>query len=102
MSYFQTNEALLIVGGRNDEECKNMSTPFLEDIHFFLLDQKAWVQVKFTPFSQNLYRLTNHSMCTLSDGENYEKTFIFGGIAHSIKNKKIESANDDLYVPKFK
>jgi hypothetical protein len=38
MSYLQANEALLIVGGRNDEECKNMSTPFLEDIHLFLLD----------------------------------------------------------------
>ncbi len=38
MSYLQANEALLIVGGRNDDECKNMSTPFLEDIHLFLLD----------------------------------------------------------------
>jgi len=41
-------------------------------------------------------------MCTLSDGENYEKTFIFGGIAHSIKNKKNEAANEELYMPKFK
>ena len=58
--------------------------------------------MKFTPFSQKLYRLTNHSMCTLSDGENYEKTFIFGGIAHSIKNKKNDATNEELYMPKFK
>ena len=79
-----------------------MSTPFLEDIHLFLLDKKAWVQVKVTPCSQKLYRLTNHSMCTLTDGENYEKTLIFGGIAHSINNKNDEFLNDELNVPKYK
>ena len=41
-------------------------------------------------------------MCTLTDGENYEKTFIFGGIAHSIKNKKNDYSNDESYVPKLK
>ena len=25
----------------------------------------------------------NHSMCTVTDGENYEKTYIFGGITES-------------------
>jgi hypothetical protein len=38
MSYLLANDAILIVGGRNDEECKNMSTPYLEDIHIYLLD----------------------------------------------------------------
>ena len=47
------------------------------------MDQKAWIQVKYTPFSQKLFRLGNHSMCTISDGESYEKTIIFGGITHS-------------------
>ena len=77
---------MLVVGGRNDEACKSLNTPFLNDIHLFLLDQKAWVKVKYTPFSQRLYRLGNHTMCTMSDGETYEKTIIFGGITHSKLN----------------
>jgi hypothetical protein len=83
MSFLQANQALLVVGGRNDEVCKSLSTPFLNDIHLFLLDQKAWVSVKYTPFSQRLFRLGNHTMCTMTDGESYEKTIIFGGITHS-------------------
>ena len=89
MTFLPINQALLIVGGRNDKECKNMSTPFLDDIHLFLLDQKAWVSVKYTPFSQRLYRLGNHSMATMSDGDRYEKTVVFGGITH----KKFEPSN---------
>lgn len=84
ISFLQANQALLVVGGRNDEVCKSLSTPFLNDIHLFLLDQKAWVSVKYTPFSQRLYRLGNHAMCTMTDGESYEKTVIFGGITHSM------------------
>ena len=90
MSFLQANQALLVVGGRNDEVCKSLSTPFLNDIHLFLLDQKAWVGVKYTPFSQRLFRLGNHTMCTMTDGESYEKTIIFGGITHS----KIGLSND--------
>ena len=89
MTFLPLNQALLIVGGRNDKECKNMSTPFLDDIHLFLLDQKAWVSVKYTPFSQRLYRLGNHSMATMSDSDRYEKTVVFGGITH----KKFEPNN---------
>jgi len=83
MTFLPLNQALLIVGGRNDEVCKNLSTPFLEDIHLFLLDQKAWVSVKYTPFSQRLFRLGNHCMATMSDTETFEKTIVFGGITHS-------------------
>ena len=73
----------MIAGGRNDEECKNMSTPFLEDIHLFLLDQKAWIPVKYTPFSQRLLRLGNHTSCTMTNSFSYEKTILFGGITYS-------------------
>jgi hypothetical protein len=73
----------VIVGGRNDEVCKNLNTPFLDDIHLFLLDQKAWVSVKYTPASKRLYRLGNHCMATMSDFEKFEKTVVFGGITHS-------------------
>lgn len=38
MTWLPVNHGLLIAGGRNDEECKMMNTPFLNDIHIFLLD----------------------------------------------------------------
>ena len=83
MTFLPCNQALLIVGGRNDEVCKNLNTPFLNDIHLFLLDQKAWVSVKYTPTSERLFRLGNHAMATMTDFERYEKTIVFGGITHS-------------------
>mmetsp|Transcript_42735 Transcript_42735/g.65635 ORF Transcript_42735/g.65635 Transcript_42735/m.65635 type:complete len:236 (+) Transcript_42735:1805-2512(+) len=83
MTFLPINQALLIVGGRNDDVCKNLNTPFLNDIHLFLLDQKAWVSVKYTPSSEHLYRLGNHCMTTMSDSDSYEKTLVFGGITHS-------------------
>lgn len=92
MTFLPVNQALLIVGGRNDEVCKNLNTPFLNDIHLFLLDQKAWVSVKYTPTSERLFRLGNHSMSTLSNGEQYEKTIVFGGITHS----QFRSAEEQL------
>ena len=53
----------------------------------FLLDQKSWITVKYTPFSEKLYRLGNQSMCTMTDAENFEKTIIFGGITNSVDEK---------------
>ena len=85
----------MIVGGRNDEACKTLNTPFLNDIHLFLLDQKAWVKVKFTPFSHRLYRLGNHTMTTMTDGETYEKTIIFGGITHSKLNSSLATVTSN-------
>eukprot|EP00356_Strombidium_inclinatum_P015495 CAMPEP_0170490632 /NCGR_PEP_ID=MMETSP0208-20121228/8772_1 /TAXON_ID=197538 /ORGANISM="Strombidium inclinatum, Strain S3" /LENGTH=119 /DNA_ID=CAMNT_0010766073 /DNA_START=1639 /DNA_END=1998 /DNA_ORIENTATION=- len=38
MEYLPVNQSLLIVGGRNDELCKQLSTPFLNDMFLFLLD----------------------------------------------------------------
>jgi hypothetical protein len=58
-----------------------MNTPFLDDIHLFLLDQKTWIKLRFTPFSLAPPKIGNHSMVTLSDGEYFEKTVIFGGIS---------------------
>ena len=51
MSYLPINQCLIVVGGRNDQMCKNKNIPFLDDIHLFLLDQKTWVQVKYIPRS---------------------------------------------------
>jgi len=88
MTFLPINQSLLIVGGRNDEVQKRTNTPFLDDIHMFLLDQKSWITVKYTPFSEKLYRIGNHSMCTMTDAENFEKTIIFGGITNSNEYKK--------------
>jgi hypothetical protein len=111
MTFLPLNNALMIVGGRNDDACVKLSTPFLDDIHLFLLDQKAWVNVKYAPQSKFLYRLGNHCMATMTDSENFEKTIIFGGITHSKieatkspKEKKSENIKEtshlsnDLYV----
>lgn len=96
MTFLPLNQALVIVGGRNDEICKNLNTPFLDDIHLFLLDQKAWVSVKYTPNSQRLYRLGNHCMSTMSDFEKFEKTVVFGGITHSKIGLPINSPKKEL------
>jgi hypothetical protein len=82
MSHLACNNALLVVGGRNDE-LLNSTTPFLNDVHLFLLDQKAWIQVKYTPFSERLLHLGNHSSCVLTNSHSFEKTVIFGGITYS-------------------
>ena len=60
----------MIVGGRNDAECKSLSIPFLDDMHLFMLDQKAWVKVHYIPKSMRLPRISQHSMCVLPTGEN--------------------------------
>lgn len=51
MSFLPVNQCLIVVGGRNDKECKNLNIPFLEDMHLFLLDQKSWIQLKYIPTS---------------------------------------------------
>ena len=38
LGYLPINQALLVVGGRNDEMCKQLSIPFLDDMHLYLLD----------------------------------------------------------------
>lgn len=83
MTYLPINKSILIAGGRNDEECGSMDTPYLNDIFLFLLDQKVWIQVKYTPWSERLSRVANHSSCLITDWRNYEKTIIFGGIEYN-------------------
>ena len=87
MDYLPINSCLLVAGGRNDLMCKNINCPFLEDMFLFLLDQKAWQQVKYIPNSQTLCRIGSHSMCVMTDNESYEKILIFGGI-NNHKNKE--------------
>ena len=83
MEYLPLSQALIVVGGRNDEMCKNLSIPFLNDIYLFLLEQKAWIQAVYIPKSEQLYSICNHSMCVYVDPEKqYQRVLIFGGISN--------------------
>ena len=59
-------------------------TPFLNDLVLFMLDQKVWLNVKYSINSDRMCPLGNHSMGVVSDGESYEKILIFGGIANQV------------------
>ena len=51
-------------------------------MHLFLLDQKAWVRIKYIPPSEKLCLIGNHAMAVASDNMTYEKILIFGGITN--------------------
>jgi len=86
MAYLPVNNAILIAGGRNDEMCKTHFTPLLNDLFLFLLDQKIWLNVKYSVKSEKLAHIGNHCMSVVSDGETYEKILIFGGIESNSEN----------------
>lgn len=88
LNYLPINQCLIIIGGRNDKMCKNPHNPMLDDMYLFLLDQKAWLRVKYIPPSQKLCRIGNHSTTVVSDGESFEKIMIFGGITNH-SNKQV-------------
>ena len=75
---------ICIAGGRNDSLFSTNKTPFLNDIALFLLDQKVWVNVKYSVNSERMDFLGNHCVSVVSDGESYEKALIFGGIQNTI------------------
>lgn len=81
--------------------CNNMNCPFLDDMYLFLLDQKAWQEVKYIPTSPNLCRIGNHSMCVMTDNETYEKILIFGGINNQ-RDKFNPALNNQLFVVEIK
>ena len=80
MGYLPQNQALLVVGGRNDDMCRAQSIPFLNDMHLFLLDQKMWLRIKYIPVSGQLCSIGNHAMAVAQDEYGREKVVIFGGI----------------------
>jgi hypothetical protein len=51
MAHLPYNNCLIVVGGRNDETFKETGSPFLNDMHLFLLDQKYWINVKYNTYS---------------------------------------------------
>ncbi len=84
MAYLPLSNAIIIAGGRNDERYLETITPILNDINLFLLDQKVWLKVKYSVESERLDHICNSSMTVITDGLNYEKIIIFGGISNQI------------------
>lgn len=84
MSYLPVNSAIIIAGGRNDSLCKDNVTPLLNDIHLFLLDQKVWIKVKYSFNSDQLQNVGNQTMGVITDGIQFEKIIIFGGIQNDV------------------
>ena len=56
----------------------------------FLLDQKVWLNVKYSVASERMDHIGNHCLGVVCDNENYEKVLIFGGI----KNKVAEDVSE--------
>ena len=91
MEYLPVNNAILIAGGRNDDMSATNTTPFLNDLTLFLLDQKVWLSVKLSVFSEQLSFIGNHCMSLVCDDESYEKVLIFGGIQNTVESQNIQS-----------
>ena len=96
MSYLPCNQALIVVGGRNDQLCRVKNIPFLDDMFLFLLDQKSWLQVKYIPSSPQICLIGNHSMEVVTDGESEEKILIFGGITNHL-NKETSALTNQIF-----
>ena len=81
MEYLPLSQAIIVVGGRNDDECKRNGSPFLDDMYLFLLEQKAWIKVKYIPKSQQMSQISNHSMCVQYDHDRqYQRIIVFAKI----------------------
>ena len=70
-------------------------TPFLNDLVLFLLDQKIWLNVKYSVNSDRISHIGNHCMGVVSDNESYEKVLIFGGIMNEVGDS-IENIRSSL------
>ncbi len=86
MAFLPNSAALVLFGGRNDTLCAENITPMLNDLHLFLLDQKVWLQVKYSFDSERLSNVCNSSMTVISDYQQ-EKIIIFGGLENHIKSE---------------
>ena len=82
MSFLPCKNSILVAGGRNDALASTNMTPFLNDLVLFMLDQKVWLNVKYSVNSGSLQHMGNHCMSVVSDNESYEKILIFGGISN--------------------
>lgn len=95
MSFLPTNNSIVIAGGRNDAMSSQNMTPFLNDLVLFMLDQKVWLNVKYSVNSDRIAHMGNHSMGVVSDNESYEKVLIFGGISNEV-GERMEDIRSSL------
>jgi hypothetical protein len=86
MAFLPNSAALVIFGGRNDTVCAENITPMLNDLHLFLLDQKVWLQVKYSFDSERLSYVCNSSIAVISENQQ-DKIIIFGGIENRVKSE---------------
>lgn len=56
----------------------------MNDLVLFMLDQKVWLNVKYSVNSERIEYMGNHCMSVVSDNESYEKVLIFGGISNKV------------------
>lgn len=82
MCFLPCSNSLLVAGGRNDSLCSVNHSPFLNDLVMFLLDQKVWLNVKYSVASERIDHIGNHTVSVISDGDGFEKIVIFGGITN--------------------
>ena len=72
----------------------------MNEIVVILLDQKVWLNVKYSINSDRIDYLGNHCTSVVSDMENYEKVLIFGGISNSIGDS-VEEIKSNLSNKSF-
>ena len=70
-------------------------TPFLNDIHLFNLDNRTWYQVKYTEGSERMDYMGNHCLAVFSDGDNYERIVLYGGL-YNIPHKNVSEVKSFL------
>ena len=100
MVYMPLKHAIIIVGGRNDELCKGMTSPFLNDIWVFAFDFQVWVEVKSNNGGAPIDKLGNHGMCLVTEGERVERLVIFGGVREI--GKGISGLSNKLFLLELK
>ena len=49
-----------------------------------MLDQKVWLNVKYSIASERIDFVGNHCLSAVTDNESYEKLLLFGGISNEV------------------
>lgn len=60
--------------------CQVNKTPFFNDMFLFNLESKSWCNVKYTDPSERIDFVGNHCLAVVTDGDNFERMVMFGGI----------------------
>jgi len=91
MEYFEFNNAIIIHGGRNDN---NKIKSILNDLYFLQVDTLTWIEVKYVNGKESNPRFSH--ACALLD----TKLIIFGGVGNEFgmeKSLEIIEMNPDNF-----